>query len=109
MQLMSNGRVRRTDIEWRVILARWKKSGLSPVEFCKKQDIRLLITGPILIAISPEMIVVELRDHLMRDVGVENQCSIHDSLGRFLHELRESDRHPCGNRSPSWCATDWRH
>ena len=30
MQLMSNGKVRRSDAEWREILARWKKSGLSP-------------------------------------------------------------------------------
>jgi hypothetical protein len=41
MQLMSNGRVRRTEIEWREILTRWKKSGLSPVEFCKKEALRL--------------------------------------------------------------------
>jgi hypothetical protein len=40
MQLMSNGRVRRTEIEWREILTRWKQSGLGPAEFCKKEDLR---------------------------------------------------------------------
>ena len=41
MQLMSNGKVRRTDSEWREILSRWKKSGLEPEEFCRKQDLRI--------------------------------------------------------------------
>ena len=41
MQLQSNGKVRRTDSEWREILSRWKKSGLGPEEFCRKQEIRL--------------------------------------------------------------------
>ncbi len=41
MQLMSNGRVRRTEGEWREILGRWKKSGLDPEKFCKNQDVRI--------------------------------------------------------------------
>ena len=41
MQVMSNGKVRRTKDEWREILARWKRSGVAPEEFCRKQDLRL--------------------------------------------------------------------
>jgi hypothetical protein len=41
MQVMSNGRVRRTAAEWREILSRWERSGLSPREFCRKQELQL--------------------------------------------------------------------
>ena len=40
MQVMSNGRVRRSAAEWRELLARWKKSGLSPRGFCRKEGIQ---------------------------------------------------------------------
>ena len=40
MQLMSNGKVRRTGDESRAILTRWKGSGLSVEEFCKMEDLR---------------------------------------------------------------------
>ena len=41
MKLMSNGKVRRSAGEWREILTRWEKSGLSPEEFCRKQELQL--------------------------------------------------------------------
>jgi hypothetical protein len=40
MQVMSNGRVRRTTEEWREILSRWERSGQSPREFCRKQEVQ---------------------------------------------------------------------
>ncbi|RKY23130.1 MAG: hypothetical protein DRP83_09725 [Planctomycetota bacterium] len=41
MQITSNGRVRRSEAEWREILLRHEKSGLNPAEFCRKEKIRL--------------------------------------------------------------------
>lgn len=41
MKLMSNGKVRRNAEEWREILTRWEKSGLSVTEFCRKQELKL--------------------------------------------------------------------
>jgi hypothetical protein len=41
MQVMSNGRVRRTDAEWRELLGRWKKSGLSAREFCRQEEVQV--------------------------------------------------------------------
>ena len=41
MQVMSNGKIRRTEVEWRQILSRWKKGGLDPEEFCRREDLRL--------------------------------------------------------------------
>jgi hypothetical protein len=40
MQVMSNGRVRRTEEEWRELLARFRKSGLSAREFCRKERVQ---------------------------------------------------------------------
>lgn len=41
MQVMANGRVRRTEEEWRTLLARWKKSGVGAREFCRKESVKL--------------------------------------------------------------------
>ena len=41
MQVMSNGRVRRSGGEWREVLDRQKASGLSAKEFCEREGIRL--------------------------------------------------------------------
>jgi len=41
MRTMSNGRVRRTETEWREILSRQASSGLGPEEFCRKEGIPL--------------------------------------------------------------------
>ncbi|MBM3288374.1 MAG: hypothetical protein FJY88_13670 [Candidatus Eisenbacteria bacterium] len=41
MQVMANGRVRRTEEEWRTLLGRWKKSGVGPREFCRKESVQL--------------------------------------------------------------------
>lgn len=41
MQVMSNGRVRRNEGEWREIVARWKKSGQKPAAFCRREQLRL--------------------------------------------------------------------
>jgi putative transposase len=41
MQVMSNGRVRRSESEWRELIARWGKSGVSAREFCQKQDVQV--------------------------------------------------------------------
>jgi hypothetical protein len=38
---MSNGRVRRSEEEWRVLLAGYRKSGLSVREFCRKQRLQV--------------------------------------------------------------------
>jgi len=40
MQVMSNGRVRRTEAEWREVLSRWKTSRLTAREFCRKESIQ---------------------------------------------------------------------
>jgi hypothetical protein len=40
MQVMSNGRVRRSERERQEILARWAKSGVSAREFCRKEEIQ---------------------------------------------------------------------
>ncbi len=39
MEIMSNGRVRRSGTEWRKILDRQSTSGLTEEEFCKKEGI----------------------------------------------------------------------
>jgi hypothetical protein len=41
MQVMSNGRVRRSGAEWREVLDRQNASGLSAEEFCEREGIRL--------------------------------------------------------------------
>jgi hypothetical protein len=41
MQVMSNGRVRRSDAEWQGIISRWEKSGLKPSQFCRREQIQL--------------------------------------------------------------------
>jgi len=40
MQVMSNGRVRRPESEWRELITRWGKSGLSAREFCRKEEVQ---------------------------------------------------------------------
>jgi hypothetical protein len=40
MQVTSNGRVRRTEGEWRELIARWRKSGLSAREFCRQEKLQ---------------------------------------------------------------------
>lgn len=39
MQRLSDGRVRRSREEWRVLLARMKKSGVSEASFCAREKI----------------------------------------------------------------------
>jgi hypothetical protein len=39
MQVLSNGRKRRTASEWREILDRFGRSGLSAREFCKRESL----------------------------------------------------------------------
>ena len=41
MQVMSNGRVRRSETEQRQVVSRWEKSGLTPAQFCRREQIRL--------------------------------------------------------------------
>jgi hypothetical protein len=41
MQVLSNGRVRGSEGEWREFFSRWKKSGLSVREFCRQEDLRV--------------------------------------------------------------------
>ena len=41
MQVMSNGRVRRSEAEWQEIVSRWKKSGLKARPFCRREQIEL--------------------------------------------------------------------
>jgi hypothetical protein len=41
MQVMSNGKVRRTEAEWREILARGEQSGHAPREFCRSEGIQV--------------------------------------------------------------------
>jgi hypothetical protein len=41
MQVMSNGRVRRSEDEWRRILSEWETSGLSARDFCRKQELQV--------------------------------------------------------------------
>ncbi|MFH1279356.1 MAG: hypothetical protein ABIK65_13365 [Candidatus Eisenbacteria bacterium] len=39
MKVMSNGKVRRSEGEWREVFARQEESGLSVREFCRKEEI----------------------------------------------------------------------
>jgi len=41
MQALSNGRVRRTEEEWRELIARFRKSGLGAREYCRKERLKL--------------------------------------------------------------------
>jgi hypothetical protein len=41
MQSQSNGRVRRPEAEWRVLLSQWQASGQSLREFCRDQKIQI--------------------------------------------------------------------
>ena len=41
MQVMSNGRVRRTEAEWRELVGRFRKSGLSVREFSRKERLQV--------------------------------------------------------------------
>lgn len=41
MQVMSNGRVRRSEAEWREVISRWQMSGLKPAQFCRRERIQL--------------------------------------------------------------------
>jgi hypothetical protein len=41
MQVMANGRVRRSAAERREVISRWEKSGLKPAQFCRREQIRL--------------------------------------------------------------------
>jgi hypothetical protein len=40
MQVLSNGRCKRTESEWRQILARFRKSGQSRRDFCRKEGLQ---------------------------------------------------------------------
>lgn len=39
MQVLSDGRIRRTEPEWKEIIKRFGKSGLPIAEFCEKEEI----------------------------------------------------------------------
>lgn len=41
MQVLANGRVRRSPAERRALIAKWEKSGLKPTQFCRREQIRL--------------------------------------------------------------------
>jgi hypothetical protein len=41
MQVMSNGRVRRSETEWGEVISRWQMSGLKPAQFCRRERIQL--------------------------------------------------------------------
>ena len=41
MQVMSNGRVRRSEGEWKEIVSGWRKSGLKARPFCRREQIEL--------------------------------------------------------------------
>lgn len=41
MQVLSNGRCKRTESEWRQILARFQKSGQSGRDFCRTEGLQL--------------------------------------------------------------------
>lgn len=41
MQLTANGRVQRSAAEWRVIIARYERSGVKQAEFCTREGIAL--------------------------------------------------------------------
>jgi hypothetical protein len=41
MQVMSNGRVRRSEAEWREIVSRWRKSGQKPASYCRREQLQL--------------------------------------------------------------------
>jgi hypothetical protein len=40
-QVMSNGRVRRTEAEWREMVSRFRTSGMSVREFCRKERLKV--------------------------------------------------------------------
>jgi hypothetical protein len=40
MQVAANGRVRRSEEEWKELLSRWGKSGTSAREFCRKEGLQ---------------------------------------------------------------------
>jgi hypothetical protein len=40
MQVTGNGRVRRTESEWRGLVSRWKASGQSQRAFCREQNLQ---------------------------------------------------------------------
>ncbi len=39
MRVLANGKVKRTEAEWREIMEKFRASGLSRAEFCKREDI----------------------------------------------------------------------
>jgi hypothetical protein len=39
MQITSNGKTRRSEAEWRELISRFEKSGLSEKEFCRREEI----------------------------------------------------------------------
>ncbi len=41
MQVMKNGKIRRTKAEWREIFSRCKESGLGAQDFCRQEEINL--------------------------------------------------------------------
>jgi len=41
MKVLANGRVRRSAVERRALIARWEKSGLKPAQFCRREQIRV--------------------------------------------------------------------
>lgn len=41
MQVMSNGRVRRSESEWKEIISKWEQSGLKARPFCRREQIEL--------------------------------------------------------------------
>jgi hypothetical protein len=41
MQVTGNGRVRRTEAEWRGLVSQWTTSGQSPRDFCRAQEIEI--------------------------------------------------------------------
>ncbi len=41
MQVTSNGRVRRSESEWKEIISKWEQSGLKARPFCRREQIEL--------------------------------------------------------------------
>lgn len=39
MRVLADGRVRRTESEWRAIVARYERSGMSELAFCRKANL----------------------------------------------------------------------